>query len=64
MTNKFKLKLPEGYWTNETEEGVDLWHSRSSHCLVFFSSSSEVFFFNAIYSKDAPAVIAFLQGAR
>jgi len=55
-------KLPEGYRVEETKLGLELWHLKSSHCLVVFNDG--VFCFNPVYPKDAPAVIAFLQGAR
>jgi len=55
-------KLPEGYRVEVTKLGLELWHLNSSHCLVVFNDG--VFCFNPVYPKDAPAVIAFLKGAR
>ena len=55
-------KLPDGYRVEEKKGVMELWHVNSNHCLVAFSD--EVFFFNPVYPKDAPSVIAFLKGAR
>jgi hypothetical protein len=55
-------ELPEGYIVREGYEAVELWLLDQQHCLGTFADG--VFFFNQFYDTDAPAVIAFLQGAR
>ncbi len=53
-------ELPEGYYVREEHGVFELWSF--NHCLATFTHG--MFFFNSVYTKDASAVIAFLQGAR